>query len=144
MLNGMKKPKTCLLWSEDDLLGRTVELLLQPDWEVIRVVRPACLQGLIQMITEVNPDAAIICLMNADDDSRLSLPLVQACPRVKIIIISPDTNVVEVYEKRRVQLHQAADLLQVLENPPDAPPNTVGGASTGEPCASQRPPTHRL
>jgi hypothetical protein len=111
------KPKTIVLWGLDDLLSSSVEffLTIQKGWKVINISDEEHLDAMIQTVDRVNPDVVII--HQGKQNSNLNLPpiLLQNHPGLKVITVSLDNNLMEVYSKQNILVRSAADLVSAVE-----------------------------
>lgn len=112
------KSKTIILWGNEDVLERAVELFLssRQDWEVIQIPGDVCDDDLIAEVTKANPDVAILCFNNGDRETAIHTRLMEGCPGVKIITISLETNQVDVYQKVKVRVDEVSDLISAVES----------------------------
>lgn len=111
------KSKTIVLWGREDLLSTSVELLLtaQKGWKVINIPIEETLDALMKAMDEVKPD--IVIIPREDHADRLKLPTVlfDNYPKLKVITVSPDNNLMEVYSKQDILISSAFDLISAIE-----------------------------
>ena len=113
----MKKLRTIVLWGRDDLLSSSVELYLtaQNGWKVVSLSNDENLAALIQAVDKVHPHVVIIQLK--DCVSQLNLPsnLLRDHPGLKVIVVNPDDNTMEVYGKQNVLIQSVSDFTTMIE-----------------------------
>lgn len=120
----MIKPKTVILWGRDDVLSRSIELLLSEmnGWEVITISDAQSPKDFLQLVEKYDPKVIIIhqgdssiCI---EGETELLLHLIQHHPDVKVITISLENNAMEVFNKQEVQVKGVSDLLSIVEGSP--------------------------
>ena len=116
----MHKPKTVLLWGQNDLLTKAMEMFLtageSETWEVIKLPAEQGISGLVEQVQEIKPDLVILYQAGPVDDENELGKLIQHQPHLRMIIVSLENNVMQVYSKRSITVQQVSDLLAVIEN----------------------------
>ena len=114
------KSKTIVLWGREDLLSTSVELFLtaQKGWKVVNISIEESLDTLIKAVDEVKPDVVIIHQGNRAGNSNLPTVLLQDHPGLKVIAVSLDDNLMEVYSKQNILVTSALDLISAVEADP--------------------------
>ena len=125
----MTKPKTVLLWGQDDVLTESMELFLtagQADaWKVIRPPASQSLASLAEQLRKIKPDLVILYQGRAADECDPLARLIQEHPALRAIVDQPElrvitvnlhSNVMQVYSKHSITVRQVSDLLSVIEN----------------------------
>lgn len=114
----MEKPKTVLLWGREDLLSQSMAFFLtnEKEWEVIQISDNQNMHVLINEVEKVKPD--VVILYQGDCASFTHLPglLLHGRPKLKVITVSLENNSMEVYNKKKVWLKSATDLLSVVDD----------------------------
>ena len=108
------EPKTAVLLGQESLLVCAVEFILK-DWRVVRISSEESYQELLKNIEAVNPSVVIIQQDEQAFDVQLLMQLLQDCPGLKVITVNPENNSIQVYNKQRVWIKEAADLLSIVE-----------------------------
>ena len=126
----MTKSKVAILWGCEDLLGSAVEQLLTTakNWKIIRIYDESDANLLVREVERVNPD--VVILHRSDYASSLLEPLKKLMVdhrEMRLIAISLENNLVEVYNKQTVSIKEASDLLSVMEEHPSLYKNEQGG-----------------
>ena len=122
-------PKIAILWGQNDLLTQAMEMFLtageSKEWDVIRLPANASMPVLVEQVQKIKPDLVILYQPNPAKDSD---PLIQLMheqpdltvladqPESRVIIVSLENNVMQVYSKRSVTVRRASDLLSVIED----------------------------
>jgi hypothetical protein len=116
----MPKPRTVILWSQNDLLAKAMEMVLTAGeaeaWNVIKLSANQCMSSLVEQVQSLKPDLVILYQAKPGDDSDCLSKLIWEQPDLKLIIVSLENNVMEVYSKRSVTVRHASDLLSVMED----------------------------
>lgn len=124
----VKKTKTILLWGKDDLLSSSVEFFLTTEktWKVIYIPIEEDLQILLQALEKINPNVVIIQLGDSLGNSNLPAILLQNHPGLKVISLSLNNNLLEVYSKQNILVRSGADLISVIEDGTDMQSLEIG------------------
>jgi hypothetical protein len=125
----MLKRKKVILWGENDLLTKAMEMFLTAGeagkWEVLRLPANQSISALVEKVQMVKPDLIILYQASSGDGSDPLLRLLQEQPELKVladqpesrvITVSLENNVMQVYSKRSITVRQASDLLSVIDN----------------------------
>jgi hypothetical protein len=116
--------KTIVLWGHDDLLGTSVEFLLNTRKQVldlIRVTDEQGMDGLIQAVNTIQPDVVVLCDQLCSVNDVLPVQLMQDQQWIKLVIINPENNSVEVFSKQKLLIQEDTDLLSIVEGCPRLP-----------------------
>lgn len=113
------RTRKAVLWGREDLLSRAISLFLETrmTWDVIKVSSDGNVDGLIQKIGRVKPDVVILCQETVDGDSALPLRVLvdeQHC--LKVVTLSLENNLMQVYSKQKIMIQGVADLFSVVES----------------------------
>jgi DNA-binding NarL/FixJ family response regulator len=114
----MMKSKMVVLWDSEDILSSFIELFLssKADWKIVSVSTKEDLSALILASETTQPDIVIIHQGRHNDPTNLPLQLLQDHPAVRVITISLEDNLMDVYSKQKVMVRQASDLISAIEN----------------------------
>jgi hypothetical protein len=123
----MNRPKTAILWGQDDLLAEAMEKFLQNEegWQVIRIPFRAGACSLAEQVQRARPELVIICHRSIGDGSDPLLKLtreqpelnaIAGQPELRVIAVSLANNVMQVYSKHTVTVRSVSDLLSVIED----------------------------
>ena len=119
--------KTVIVWGQYDLLAEAVEHLLSvhKHWHVIRISDHEDETALASAIAGVNPDVLIVHAGVLSGNEHLLIKFVQDHSKLKIITLSLESNLIEIYNKHTICINQASDLLAAIQE--DVAPDTKGG-----------------
>lgn len=84
-------------------------------WQVIKLSGDQCVSTLVEQMRRIKPDLVILYESSPGGCSPLS-KLIQEQPDLKIITVSLENNVMQLYSKRSITVRQASDLLSVIED----------------------------
>lgn len=112
--------KTIVLWGQEDLLSSTVELFLtaQKGWNVVNIPFEQNADALMQAVNTVHPDVVIIQKGDYAINFNFPASLFKDHPRLKVITLNPNNNLMEVYSKQNILIHSLSDLVSVVEAKP--------------------------
>ncbi len=116
--------KTIALWGQDDLLGFSVETLLNTRkeyWDVIRIPDYEGVDVLLQQVEKIKPDVIVLYQPKYIHYSTLPLQLMQNQQWIKVVIVNLENNSVEVISKQQVVIQEDSDLLSIVEGCPRLP-----------------------
>jgi DNA-binding NarL/FixJ family response regulator len=110
------KPRVVVVESESLLVEGIESLLRQADELEITDVAYTNAAAFLQNISDARPDA-ILLEMNGPLDSRQILTMLASLPALaalRVIVVRPDDNNIEVFERRRVLARRSADLINTI------------------------------
>lgn len=100
--------KTIVVWGSEDYMLAAVEKLLatRSDWRAFRISADRDAASLVSELKRINPDVLIVS------------EGVAGCGRglMKIITISQEDNMVEIYHKQTLGIKKASDLLSLIDD----------------------------
>lgn len=111
----VKCSKTAIVWGREDLLGWTVEFLLHAsdDWEVVRVPELRATRDVLRQVEQSQSEVVILYQGNSPVENGLVMRLLEMGQRV--IQVDPQSNVMEVYSRKEVQMRSAADFMAIVQ-----------------------------
>ena len=116
----MSKPRTIVLWGQNDLLTKAMEMFLTASeveaWNVIKLPANQCITTLVEQVQKIKPDLVILYQAKPGHDSEPLGKLIQDQPDLRMITVSLENNVMQVYSKRTITVRQVSDLLLVIED----------------------------
>jgi len=120
--------KTVALWGDDGVLVTAVEHLLatRPAWKVIRILDTQDELDIPRQFEDGGPDVLIIQDGILTRNKQLLIKFIRDYSELRIITISADDNLMEVYDKQTIRIKEARDLLQIIQMGAD--PDPPGGA----------------
>ncbi len=113
------KPRVLVVSRRESLLGQTVEHLVpdEMEWKVLRTSQEQCLEELLQKLDKESPNIVIISQDDYMNDKQLSLRMLQECTETrKVIMVSMEKNLIEVYSKQKVKVESLQDLFTAVED----------------------------
>lgn len=110
------KTNSVVLWGQDDLLSAAIEHLIssRPGWRVINVPADQPLTYLKEILEGLTPSILIAQQPDGPDCSEMPTMLLDALPGLKVILLSLNSNVIEVYSRERVLVESSGDLIDVI------------------------------
>lgn len=117
-LKTMTKSKMIVLWGSENILNSSIEYLLAPiaNWIVVSISSTEDLEALILAAESKHRDIVIIHQERHNNPTNLSLQLLQDHPEIKVIVLSLEDNLMEIYSKQKKLVKQGSDLIAVIEN----------------------------
>lgn len=111
------KTKKVLVWGQDDLLCWSVIFFLaeRKDWDVVNIPNKMGTDYLIRQVEAAQPDVVVMYLRKHPNSSRVTMQLFYACPELTVIMVNPQENLMEVYNKQRVPVQNVEDLISVVD-----------------------------
>lgn len=111
------KPKTIILWGNDDLLSTYVEHLLtnQKGWKVVNLTIGHKVDEVLRVMNKVNPHIVIIQMGDRPYNSSVPTILLQGHPDLQVVTLNLNNNLMEVYSKQDILINSADDLISVIE-----------------------------
>lgn len=109
--------RTAVLLGRENILGSVVENLLDSlkMWKVVRISENHNRDTLIQDVKALKPGVVIIYKSESMIDIHFLIELLDECPGLKIITVSPESNSMQVYNKQRVWIRNSEDFLSMVE-----------------------------
>jgi chemotaxis response regulator CheB len=116
----MTKSKTIVIWGSEGIFGSSIERFLaaKEDWKVVSISNTEDRDALILAVETLQPDIVIIHQGFPDDLANLALQLLPNHPAIKVIMVSLENNLMDVYSKQAILAKEASDLITVIENEP--------------------------
>jgi hypothetical protein len=109
--------RKAVLWGPEILLMDSVEFFLKSsDWEVIKLSNECGVDYLIQRVTMVKPAVIILCQERDASDFALLMQLAKVQLCLKIVVLSLESNLVQVYSKQNLVMSNVSDLFSVVES----------------------------
>jgi len=111
------RSRKVVLWGGDDLLVQAVSFFLQAgkDWDLIRVSNDGGVDQLVEDAKQIDPEVIILCQDRIDEGATLPLLLINEHLCLKVVTVSLESNLMQVYSKQNVILEGGAELLSIIE-----------------------------
>ena len=116
----MTKPKEIVVCGRADILSYSIELFLSTNeaWKVSNITFQEGMDQLLNAIEISHPDIVIIPIDLYQDHTNILLRLVRDHPEILVIMVSLETNIMEVYSKQQVCIKDVSDLFSIIDNNP--------------------------
>jgi hypothetical protein len=107
-----------ILWGPESLLVQSVEHFLQAGkaWEVVKLTNDCGVDYLIQQVKTVKPTIVILCQEKDASDVAVLAQLAQVETCSKVVTVSMESNLMQVYSRQHVIMRDVSDLLSVVNN----------------------------
>jgi hypothetical protein len=117
----MTKAKEIVVCGRADILSYSIELFLSANqgWKVNNITFQEDMDQLLNTIGTIHPDI-VIPLDLYQDRTNILMRLVRDHPDILVIMVSSETNYMEVYSKQQVSIKDVSDLLSVIESKPSS------------------------
>lgn len=111
----MEASKLIVVLGDQNILRKSVETILatKPDWKVISTASLEELEQAGEVAARVHPE--LVFILEGCHDDRLALKLFMEYPTCKVIQISLEDNLMDVYSIQKIWFDRPADLLKVIE-----------------------------
>lgn len=115
--------KTVLLWGHENLLGYSVETLLNTRncLDLVMISKDLGVEALFEQAQALHPDVVIIYQSNCSNIMDLPMRLMQNQARLKVILVTLENNSVQVFNKQQVLINESSDLFSIVEGCPRLP-----------------------
>lgn len=114
--------RSAILWGRDDLLATAIESLLHSacGLQVIKLLGNQDAGLLAREVEKVQPKVLFINKGDSTEEYPPPLHLILEFPELKIIVINPENNRVEVYKRENIHIKEASDILSIIEGNVDS------------------------
>ena len=108
--------QTAILWGPESLLMDSVEFFLKSrvDWDVVKILSECGVDCLIERVESLRPAVVILCQERDANDFALLTQLAQTQICLKVILVSMESNLIQIYSKRNLIMRDVSDLLSVV------------------------------
>ncbi|GAB4482384.1 MAG: hypothetical protein OHK0031_04960 [Anaerolineales bacterium] len=116
--------KSVAVWGKEALLDYVMEFLLQalPGRRIVRLPANEKTETLLTLAEAADPEALILCETHRPENgiSADSFPaqFIRRHEHIKVLVLNPGDNRVEVIDKHMILVQQSSDLLSLIENHP--------------------------
>jgi hypothetical protein len=105
-----------VLWGPEILLMDSVEFFLKSaDWEVVKIASSCGVDYLLKQVATIKPTVVIFCQEKDDSDTTLLMQLAQVPVCWKVVTVSMESNLMQIYSRHHVIMHDVSDLLTIVE-----------------------------
>ena len=105
------------MWGPESLLVDSVEFFLKAGaaWDVVKISADYGVDYLVQQVKTLKPTVVILCQEKEESDTNLLMELSQVESCMKVVVVSLESNLIQVYSKQKVMMHNISDLLSVVD-----------------------------
>lgn len=96
---------------------KAVEHLLvqKHEWRAIRISSEWDEETMALKLKGIFPDVLVVSESVLTDDGYRLIQIVEEYPKLKIITINLENNLIEIYHKQTLGINEASDLLEIIE-----------------------------
>jgi len=107
-----------ILWGPESVLMDSVEFFLKARiaWEAVKISSESGVDYLLQQIETLKPMVVILCQEKDTSDMALLMQLAQVQICSKVITVSMESNLLQVYNRQHIIMHDVSDLLTVVDH----------------------------
>ena len=107
-----------VLWGPESVLMDSVEILLKVEaaWDVVKISNDRGLDHLLQQAQTLKPKVVILCQEKEECDPNLLMELSQIRSCSKVVVVSLESNLMQVYGRHNIIMRDISDLLSVVDN----------------------------
>lgn len=112
-----KRHQKAILWGREALLVEAVELFLKSGatWEVTKISWDQGVDFLLRQMENIKPDVVIIFQDKDAGDPALPIWLIREQACLKVVSMSLESNLMQVYAKYNVLIRDVSDLLMAVD-----------------------------
>jgi hypothetical protein len=106
-----------ILWGPESLLVDSIEFFLKTGaaWDVVKILSERGADYLVQQVKTVKPKVVILCQEKDISDAALLMQLAQIQLCTKVVAVSMESNLVQVYSRNNFIMRDVSDLLHVVD-----------------------------
>ncbi len=106
-----------ILWGRESLFADSVEFFLKTGagWDVVKLSSDCGIDHLLHQVETIKPAVVILCQEKDASDKTLLMQLAQIQYCSKIVTVSLESNLIQVYSKHNLIMHNVSDLLAIIE-----------------------------
>ena len=106
-----------ILWGPESLLVDSIEFFLKTGaaWDVVKILSERGADYLVQQVKTVKPKVVILCQEKDISDAALLMQLAQIQLCTKVVVVSMESNLVQVYSRNNFIMRDVSDLLHVVD-----------------------------
>ncbi len=107
-----------VLWGPESLLKDSVEFFLTAgaEWEVAKISSDCGVDYFLQQVASIKPVVVILCQERDASDPALLMQLARIRSCMKVVTVSMESNLMQVYSRRYFIMRDVADLLAVVDH----------------------------
>jgi len=106
-----------ILWGPESVLMDSVELFLKAGaaWDVVKIPNDCGLDHLMQQVKALKPKVVILCQEKEECNPNLLMELSQVQSCSKVVVVSLESNLMQVYGRHNITMRDISDLLSVVD-----------------------------
>jgi hypothetical protein len=110
-------PRSVILWGQESLLVDSVEFFLETGaaWDVVKIASSCGVDYLLKQVATIKPAVVILCQEKDDSDATLLMHLAQVPVCSKVVTVSMESNLMQIYSRQHVIMRDVSDFLAVVE-----------------------------
>lgn len=109
--------RRAVLWGPEILLMDSVEHFLKAaNWEVVKLSSECGVDHLVQRVNAVRPMVVILCQERDTSDAAILMQLARTQFCSKVVVVSLESNLVQVYGRQNLIMADVSDLLSVVDH----------------------------
>lgn len=107
-----------VLWGPESVLMDSVEFFLntRTAWKVVKLSSKNSVDNFLQQVKTLEPTVVILCQERDVSDIALLMQLAQIQSCLKVVAVSMESNLMQVYSRQHFIMHDVADLLSVVDH----------------------------
>lgn len=113
----MATAKIIVIWGNQNILRNSIERILanRVEWSVVSVTNQRDLECSLRWANEQHTEVVVVLEGCHNDPDQLPLWLLNEPQTTKVIAVSLEDNLIDVYSKQKVYYRQASDLVDLIE-----------------------------
>lgn len=113
-----------VLWGPESVLMDSVEHFLKAGaaWDAVKIARDGGVEHLVQQVKSLVAKVVILCQEKEEIDTSLLMELSQVQSCQKVVVVSLESNLMQVYGRHNIVMRDVSDLLSVIDH--ESFPNT--------------------
>ncbi len=110
--------RKAIVWGHDDLLTQAMKFFLEEEetLQVIQIYEEQGIDFLVEQTMQIKPEVVILHPGTCTAQNDLLIRLFQTQSTAKVITVSLENNLMQVFCKQSITLRHVSDLLSVVEN----------------------------
>ena len=114
----ISKSKMIVIWGGDDLLSTSIKYFFatKENWKVVSISNQQDLDALLPVGDSTDLDVVVIHQACQNDAVNLPVCLLRDYPTIKVILLSLENNLLDIYSKKEILIEQSSDLISAIEN----------------------------
>ena len=113
-----------VLWGPESVLMDSVEHFLKTGaaWDVVKIANDRGVEHLVQQVETSRAKVVILCQEKEEINTSLLMELSHIPSCWKVVVVSMESNLMQIYGRHNIVMRDVSDLLSVIDN--ESFPNT--------------------